>query len=262
MSDPAGRGRVRNAGDIAPRRPVGHAVPRGAPRDGVDVLYGGTASTKQRPSAAELLGVPLAPKTARDRLVATATNLCYREGFNAVGLDRILAEAKVAKTTFYKHFESREDLLVAVVQQRDEWESAAWSRAIAALAPGDAAGQLLAMFDVLDRWFNDPQFGGCLFINTVAEFPNPNDPIHRAAAAHKRRVRDSTRDLAREAGVRDPELFADEYILILEGTLVMRLAHDRNDAAQVARRRVERMLAEEAARSRKVPAAGSPRTAE
>ena len=60
--------------------------------------------------------------------------------------------------------------------------------------------QLLGMFDVMDMWFNAPDFRGCLFLNTAAEFPNPHDPVHQAAAAHKRRMRDGWRDLARQAG--------------------------------------------------------------
>ena len=74
-------------------------------------------------SAAELLGLPDAPKTGRDRLVAAAIELFYRHGFGAVGIDRVIAAAGVTKTTFYKHFESKDDLMVAAVRRRDEWES-------------------------------------------------------------------------------------------------------------------------------------------
>src|SRR4051794_17893212 len=108
-------------------------------------------------SVTELFGLPDAPKTGRDRLVAAAVELFYRHGFAAVGVDQVLAAAGVTKTTFYKHFESKDDLMVAAVVRRDEWESQAWARAVRALAgDDDPAGQFLAMLDVIDLWFNDP----------------------------------------------------------------------------------------------------------
>jgi len=195
-------------------------------------------------SAKELFGVPDKPRNARDRLVAKTIDLCYTSGFNAVGLDRILTEAGVSKTTFYKHFDSRDDLLVEAVRQRDRWETEAWRRAVKQIAGDDPRDQLLGYFDVLDVWFNDPEFGGCAFINSAAEFPNPHDPIHQAAASHKRAARDSFRDLASAAGAKDAETFADHYTLLMEGALILRQVHGRNDAARVARTAVERLLAD------------------
>src|SRR5438067_12312674 len=101
-------------------------------------------------SVTELLGLPEPPKTGRERLVAAAIELFYRHGFGAVGIDQVIATAGVTKTTFYKHFESKDDLMVAAVQRRHEWESQAWDRAVRKLAgDDDPAGQLLAMLDVM-----------------------------------------------------------------------------------------------------------------
>src|SRR5690606_1695921 len=99
-------------------------------------------------------------------------------------------------------------------------------------------------FDVLDVWFNDPSFGGCIFINAAAEFPDPSDPVHQAAARHKRRNRDAWRDLARAAGATDPETFADLYTATVEGTLILRHVHGRNDAARLTRPLVQRLIDE------------------
>lgn len=195
---------------------------------------------------AELWGLPDPPKTGRGRIVAAAIELFYRHGFQAVGIDQVVAAAKVTKTTFYRHFESKDALMVEAVRCRDEWEMQAWARAVRELAGDDPRAQLLAYFDVMDLWFNDPDFKGCLFINTAAEFPNPHDPVHQAAAAHKRRARDAFRDLAAAAGVADPEAFADRYCALFEGTLVLRQVHDRNDAARVIRPAVEALLKEQA----------------
>src|SRR6478735_8682028 len=104
-------------------------------------------------SALELLGQPPASRTGRERLVAAAVELFYRHGFGAVGIDRVIATAGVTKTTFYKHFEGKDDLMVAAVERRDEWEAQAWGRAIRERAGDDPAGQLLALMDVIDEWF-------------------------------------------------------------------------------------------------------------
>ena len=192
----------------------------------------------------ELFGLPDPPKTGRERLVAAAIELFYARGFQAVGIDQIIAAAGVTKTTFYKHFESKSDLMVEAVRRRDEWEMQAWDKAVRKLAGDDPSAQLVGFFDVMDLWFNDPDFRGCVFINTAGEFPNPHDPVHKAAAEHKRRCRDGFRDLAARGGAADPEDFADRYTALFEGTLVLRQVHGRDDAAKVIRPAVEALLAD------------------
>src|SRR5436190_896466 len=200
----------------------------------------------RKKSVSELFGLPEPPKTGRERLVAAAVELFYRHGFGAVGIDRVIAAAGVTKTTFYKHFEGKDDLMVAAVQRRDEWESQAWDRAVRKLAgdPPYPARQFLAMLDVMDLWFNDPDFHGCMFMNTAAEFPNPHDPVHQAAAAYRRRSRDHYRDLARAGGAdaTAAETFADCFAALVEGALILRQTHGRNDAARVVRPAVEQLV--------------------
>jgi AcrR family transcriptional regulator len=195
-------------------------------------------------SVTELLGLPDPPKTGRERLVATAIELFYRHGFNAVGIDQVIAKAGVTKTTFYKHFEGKDDLMVAAVQRRDEWESIAWDRAIRQIAGDDPARQLVAQVDVIDLWFNDPQFNGCMFMNAAAEFPDPHDPVHQAAVAHRRRMRDHWRDLARLGGAEgeNAETFADCFAALIEGAFILRQTHQRNDAARAIRPAVEQLI--------------------
>jgi AcrR family transcriptional regulator len=195
-------------------------------------------------SAAELLGVRDKPKNARDRLLDTAIDLFYANGFHTIGLDAILDKTGVTKTTFYKHFESKEDMIVEALQRRDEWEMKAWERAIRKIAGDDPRRSLLAVFDVLDVWFNDPAFGGCMFINAAAEFPDPRDPIHQTAAEHKKNARNVYRDLAAKAGAKDPESLADIFTTLFEGTLILRHVHHRNDAARLTRPTVEKLLDE------------------
>jgi AcrR family transcriptional regulator len=190
----------------------------------------------------ELLGVPEAPREGPLRLVYAAVEMIYRQGFQAVGVDQIIAAAGVSKTTFYKHFESRDDLLVAALKLREEWESKAFNTAVNNLANSEPRAYLLAVFDVLDLWFNGPDYAGCQFINAAAEFPNPYHPVHAAAAEYKRNQRDAFRNLARHAGGFDPEAFADQYAALVEGTLILRQVHGRNDAARVVRPAVESLI--------------------
>jgi len=191
----------------------------------------------------ELLRLPEIPGQGADRLVGVAMHLFYRHGINAVGLDWILAEAGVSKTTFYKHFKSKDELVVRTLQARDDWEMGAWRAAVRFLVGEAPERQLVGLIDVLDILFNDPEFLGCQFINAAAEFPNPDDAIHRAAAAHKRSNRDWVRDLAAAAGSRDPEGFADSYTVLFEGALVLRQVHDRDDAARAVRPLIAQLLA-------------------
>lgn len=199
-------------------------------------------NSKHKPIA-ELFGLPDPPTSGRARLLHVAIELFYSHGFQAVGIDQIIAAAGVTKTTFYKHFESKDDLLVAAIRQRDEWEMQAWVDAVRKTAGDDPRRQLLAFFDVLDLWFNAPDFRGCQFINAAAEFPNPHDPVHAVAAEHKRKNRDFFRDLAAAAGASEPETFADRYTALVEGTLVLRQVHGRDDAARVIKPAVEALIA-------------------
>ncbi len=193
-------------------------------------------------SVSELFGVPKPPANSRDQLVSTAIDLFYRHGFNCVGIDQVLAKAGLSKTTFYKHFESKDDLMVAAVRTRDEWELQAWDRAVRDLVGDDPREQLRGYFQVLDQWFTAPDFGGCMFINVASEFPNPHDPVHQVAADHKRKGRDAYRDLAAEAGAKDPEAFANHYTMLMEGALILRQVHGRDNAAAIAMDAVVKLI--------------------
>jgi AcrR family transcriptional regulator len=200
-----------------------------------------TPATPAR-TVAELFGQPPLPAEGRDRLIAAGIELFSRHGIGSVGLDRVIDAAGVTKTTFYKHFESKDELVVECVKSRHEWEMDAWDRATRRIAGDDPRARLLAFFDVLDQWFNAPDFRGCMFINVAAEFPDPRDPIHKAAALHKTANRDAFRELAARAGAADPDVLADQFTIILEGTLILRQVHSRDDAARIARSAVERLL--------------------
>jgi len=199
---------------------------------------------KHEKTAADLFGKGETPTDTRDRLIHTAMNLFYIHGIHAVGLDRVIAEVGVTKTTFYNHFESKDQLICDVLRKRSEWEFQSMVEKVDEIAGGDPCRALLAFFDVLHAWFTEPEFRGCQFINAAVEFPSPNDPVHQIAAEHARRTFAQIAEFARRAEVDDPEGLAEKWGVLFEGAITMRQVAGRNDAARVARGVAERLLAD------------------
>jgi len=159
----------------------------------------------------------------RDQLVEAALELFSREGFHATGIDKVLDAAGVAKMTLYKHFRSKEELILAVLRLRDERWRNRFMRGIEKRTK-DERGRLLAIFDELGAWLADEDFCGCMFINASAEYSDHADPIHAASAEHKRLVENYVRELAEQAGA-DPSTaggLASELCLLMEGAVVSR----------------------------------------
>ena len=193
-------------------------------------------------TAKELFGGEEPATTTRDRLIETALNLFYRYGFHAVGLDRILTDAGLTKTTFYNHFESKEDLIIAAIRRRDQWETQTFARMIQERAGYDPRAMLLAMFDVLEEWFTSKAFLGCLYINACAEFPSPHDPVHHVAAEHYREAERTIRQLADAAGADDPAALAEQMVLLIQGALTRRMVTRDDTAAAGAKEAAELLL--------------------
>ena len=160
------------------------------------------------------------PASRRDHLIDTALGLFARHGFHATGIDRILAEAGVAKMTLYNHFRSKDELILAVLRRRDERFRNWFVRAVEHRA-ADARGRLLAIFDALEEWFGREDFTGCMFIKAAAEYGDRASPICAACAEHKRMMGDYVRRLAVDAGAKDPESLAQELSLLAEGAITL-----------------------------------------
>lgn len=161
-------------------------------------------------------------------------SLFCKLGYNAVGLDRIIAQAGTTKTTFYNHFESKDDLILAVIHQRDDWWRRTFCDETARLAGPDPIARLRAVFDLLRDYFANPDFRGCMFINAATEFSSPHELAHQAAKANVDAIRAAIADLADEAGIDDPEGFADKFNMIIEGAFVTEVIDRANTAADTA----------------------------
>lgn len=151
----------------------------------------------------------------REKLIEAAGNLFYRHGFQAVALDTVLEAVGITKTAFYKHFDSKDDLILAVLEERDK-RDVAEAIAVMRAQGNDPRRQIVALFDQLAEWFNEPDFRGCLFMNAAAEFRSVNDPIHRAAQAHTEHLAAEVRLRVAAAGIPDPDVVTAQIMLLCD----------------------------------------------
>ena len=186
--------------------------------------------------------VNMAPQDTREKLIAAGLDLFYQHGFHALGLDRILEAVGTTKTTFYKYFESKEALALACIERRDEGWRKRLPQLLRERGGEDPINQLRAVWSVWRDWFDNIHFNGCLFIHACSEFPDPNDPCHQAAWANVDALRDIVRDLAEQAGLSDPDSFAQEYGLLMQGAIIMEVIDRRNTAADTAGRVGEMLI--------------------
>lgn len=172
------------------------------------------------------------PRSARDRLLDTAGILFYRDGFHAVGIDTIVAESGVAKMTLYRHFPSKDDLIVAYLNRGNEmfWN---WVDQTTASVDGPQE-KIMAIFEAIGMQATSPQCLGCSFQGAALEFPTQEHPAHQVALAHKEIFRERLRQLSEEAGLRAPEELANQLLLLMEGAwIVSRMYGPKNPAAHL-----------------------------
>jgi len=157
--------------------------------------------------------------TKRDELVGKALRAFYTHGFHATGMDRLVQVTGISKTSMYKHFRSKEELILAALKLRDaQFRDWLFQRMDSlGKTPRD---QLLAAFDALGEWCVEPGFRGCMFVKAASEYQESNDPIHRQAATHKGLLYDRFRALAAEAGATDPAGLARQLLILKEGAIV------------------------------------------
>lgn len=171
----------------------------------------------------------------RDELVKGALDAFCAGGFHAIGMDRLAKETGVSKTAIYKHFRTKEELILATLRLRDEQFRNWLMRRVEALAD-NPRDQLLAIFDALGEWFHEPDFKGCMFIKASSEYMDREDPIHSTSAEHCRLMRSYIKGIASRAGASDPDDLARQLMVINEGAIVSAHLLNPTDAAADARR--------------------------
>jgi AcrR family transcriptional regulator len=174
--------------------------------------------------------------SARERIDRSAYELFSRRGTRAVGIDEVVECSGVAKMTLYRHYASKEDLVIAFLRQRAQRWTRDWLQSGVERRGGPAAERLLAIFDLFDAWFRREGFEGCAFINVMLELDDRASPVRRACVEHLAAIRGFVRELALEAGVPqgDADHLAAQWHLLMKGSIV---AAAEGDALAAARAR-------------------------
>jgi AcrR family transcriptional regulator len=179
----------------------------------------GKRATRRRPGA--------------ERLLEAASDLLYREGIRAVGVDTISAKAGVSKRTLYNRFGGKDELVAEYLRRRDERWRAYLQEQTEDVA--DPREKLLAVFGAYEEWLVGEDFRGCAFANAAAEIPDPDHPARIVARRHKEGVREHLAALAKEAGFDAPEPLAERLLLLLEGAAATAAMRRSGEPLEVAR---------------------------
>lgn len=161
------------------------------------------------------------PSTHRpdERLLETAYELFSARGVRDVGVDELVERAGVAKATLYRHFASKDELILAFLQLREERWTMGWLEKRVRERGGPPEQQLLTAFDLFEEWFREPEYSGCPFIKILLEM-GPAHPAGAACVEHLEKVRDFLTQLATDADFRDPAELALSIQLLLYGSII------------------------------------------
>ncbi|KAB1913776.1 TetR/AcrR family transcriptional regulator [Micromonospora sp. AMSO31t] len=186
------------------------------------------------------------PSEARQRLLTTATRIFYGEGIHSVGVDRIIAEAKVTRATFYRHFPGKEDLVLAYLRAADHAIRDQVDAAITAGLP--ASDTLRAAAESIARDIQSAGFRGCAFLNAVAEYPDPDHPVHQAVLAHRQWFLDTINALLASIEETEAESAARHFVMLRDGAMAAGCLFDPALIAETFLRGVEGLIRTHAAR--------------
>lgn len=178
----------------------------------------------------------------RDRILQAASELFYSQGIKATGVDAIATQAGSNKMTLYKHFASKDDLVIAFLRKRDE-DFRTWFVDQINSRADQAKDKLLAVFDVIGEWLDIPQFRGCAFINAAAEFPLEGNPVHQVSAEFYDQFRSYMSDLAGQCGIASSESLAVQLSLLVEGAIVSEQMKRHSGAAEQAKQAASVLIA-------------------
>ncbi|MFG1815496.1 TetR/AcrR family transcriptional regulator [Kribbella sp. NPDC049174] len=164
-------------------------------------------------------GIAVRRESPRQRILDTAYQLISRRGVRDVGVEEVIAKAGIAKATLYRHFPSKTDLVLAVLEQREQLWTLGLVEAEARRRGATPEAQLLAVFDVFDEWFRSDGFDTCTFVNVLLEM-RPSHVLGAASIRHLENIRTVIARLATEAGLREPEEFARSWHILMKGSIV------------------------------------------
>lgn len=176
-------------------------------------------------------------RPAAEKVLRGASDLFYRNGIAATGVDTIVEHAGVSKRTLYNNFGGKDELVAAYLRDRDE----TWRASLAGITDRyeNPEERLLAVFEAYGEWLVGDDYRGCAFINAASEIADPDHPARAVALSHKKGVQEHLASLAAQAGLKEPETLAEGLLLLLEGATVtasMRKSREPLDTAQATAR--------------------------
>jgi AcrR family transcriptional regulator len=195
---------------------------------------------------------PAGNPNGRERILEAAYDLFSRYGIRAVGVDAIIAEAGVAKMTLYRNFASKDELVLAFMELREDRWTEDWLQQEVMSRAAAPAERLLAIFDVFGEWFVLDDFEGCTFINVLLEYEDRDDPVRRASVRHLANIRGFLREQAIAAGVLDADELARQWHILMKGSIVAAAEGD-HEAARRAREMGVLLLERHGVRGAAVP---------
>lgn len=174
-------------------------------------------------------------RSKKEDILDVASELFYKQGIQATGVDQIVAESGVAKMTLYNHFPSKDDLVIAYLQRRDSiWRN--WFESTVLEKGSTPKERLIALFGVLEEWFLQSDFRGCSFINTAAEFTEPEHSFHQVSLEHKSFFKSFIKRLVEETEIQEVEELTNGLFLLIEGAIVTAMIEGNHKAAHHGRK--------------------------
>ena len=167
--------------------------------------------------------------SARERILDAAYELFSRRGIQAVGVNEVIEHAGVATATLYRHFPSKDELVLAFLNLREQRWTKGFVEAGAMRRGSNPEERLLAIFDVLDEWFHRDDFEAGSFMRVLLEL-GPGHPAGGASVWHLEQIRSIVRRLAEEAGLHDTDSFARSWHILMEGSIVVATEGDTRAA--------------------------------
>jgi AcrR family transcriptional regulator len=196
----------------------------------------------ERPKIAEVGDAHDNSAEVKDRILRTASTLFYQRGVRAVGVDLVVEEAGVAKTSLYRHFRTKDDLIAAFLQREDEDFWNRWSR-VTELHKTDPVAELEGHLDWIAERVGRPNYRGCPQLNVAAEFPDSDHPARRVASAHKKELRRRLNGIAERLRVKRPDELAGQLSLLINGAFVSSQILSPGEAAPLLRATAHALIA-------------------
>lgn len=178
----------------------------------------------------------------REKIVSSGLQLFREHGFGGVGLDQILRDAGLTKTTFYNHFESKEDLVRASIEVHQQQVGRAIHDTIESVGSSDPIGQILAVFDIIQTHFLNGTRKRCLGLAAAIEYPSPSDPIYKLEEKARAERIELLQGLCKNANLDQPERVGTQLVMLLDGAAISLQIENNTNAIATAKLAAEQVL--------------------